>query len=170
MASQEMERICGRDRRVIDRYLKDKLVLLGKLAAELGISVKISALDRGKSGKIECKDGAYTIKINRYETRERQRFTLAHEIAHFLLHRDKFVTDDYGEIYDNVLYRSGQPEEIEHEVNRLAADLIMPIDPVHSDVEEAGVPVSDEVIERLAREWCVSKAAMEIRLSSYMAA
>ena len=69
-----------------------------------------------------------------------------------------------------MLYRSGQPERIEYEANRLAADLIMPINLVQSDLAKIGVPVSDTVIERLAQEWQVSKAAMEIRLSSYEAA
>ena len=84
------------------------------------------------------------------------------------MHRD--AIDSVGVIRDNVLYRSGQPERLEYEANRLAADLIMPIDQVQSDLASIGVPVSDVVIERLAQDWQVSKAAMEIRLSSYQAA
>ena len=168
MPSPEFDRIDAHDRSIVERHLQDKPVRLGVLAQDLGINVKLSALGRGLSGLIESKDGNYTIKINRHETRERQRFTLAHEIAHFLLHRD--VIDLNGEIRDNVLYRSGQPERLEYEANRLAADLIMPIDQVQSDLTSIGVPVSDAVIERLAQDWQVSKAAMEIRLSSYQAA
>ncbi len=168
MPSPLFRRIAAHDRSIVERQLRDKPVRLGLLARELGINVKLSALGRGLSGLVESKDGGYTIKINRHETRERQRFTLAHEIAHFLLHRE--VIDANGEIRDNVLYRSGQPERLEHEANRLAADLIMPNDLVQSDLASIGVPVSDAVIERLAQEWQVSKAAMEIRLSSYQAA
>lgn len=168
MTSLEFHKIAEHDRSIVERHLQEKPVRLGKLATELGIKVKVSALGQGQSGLIECTDGNYTIKINRHETRERQRYTLAHEIAHFLLHRD--VINANGSIRDNVLYRSGQPERIEYEANRLAADLIMPIDRVQSDLARIGVPVSDTVIERLAQEWQVSKAAMEIRLSSYEAA
>lgn len=164
----EFHGIAQQDRSIVEERLREKPVRLGMLAKELGINVKLSALGRGLSGLIESRDGSYTIKINRHETRERQRFTLAHEIAHFLLHRE--VIDSDGEIRDNVLYRSGQPERLEYEANRLAADLIMPIDRVQSDLATLGVPVSDAVIERLAQEWQVSKAAMEIRLSSYQAA
>ena len=102
--------------------------------------------------------------MNRYETRERQRYTLAHELAHFFLHQDRINAS--GAIIDNVLYRSGQPVQIEYEANRLAADLIMPDDLVHADLAALGLPISDGIIERLAQEWQVSKAAMEIRLSS----
>ncbi len=168
MPSPEFDRIDAHDRSIVERHLREKPVRLGILAQELGINVKLSALGRGLSGLIESKDGSYTIKINRHETRERQRFTLAHEIAHFLLHRE--AIDSNGEIRDNVLYRSGQPKRLEYEANRLAADLIMPNELVQSDLASIGVPVSDAVIERLAQEWQVSKAAMEIRLSSYEAA
>lgn len=165
MPSLEFQKITGQHRSIVLKYLSEKPVRLGMLAEELGIDVKLSALDRGLSGMIVSKDGGYTIKINRHETRERQRFTLAHEIAHFLLHRE--IVDSNGEIVDNVLYRSGQPQQIEYEANRLASDLIMPADQIVSDLSSIGVPVTDAVIERLAQEWQVSKAAMEIKLSSY---
>ena len=167
MPSDELNRVNEEHRQIIQLHTSKKPVPLGAIAKDLGISVKISALERGRSGLIEYNNGAYTIKINRYETRERQRYTLAHEIAHFLLHRD--IIEASGEIVDNVLYRSGQPEIVEYEANRLAADLIMPNDYVFSDLTAVGVPVTEEVIERLAHEWQVSKAAMEIRLSSYLA-
>lgn len=167
MSRSMLDRIPPEARSVIGEYLKEKPVKLGKLAERLGIKVKLSSLGRGISGLIEHENDEYTIKINRHETRERQRFTLAHEIAHFLLHRNVIV--DNGEIRDNVLYRSGQPEQLEYEANRLAAEIIMPIEYIKSDLDALAAPVSDIVIERLAQEWQVSKAAMEIRLSPYEA-
>ena len=144
-----------------------KPVPLGALAIDLGIEVKLSALEPGKSGMIEPIGDRYCIKINRYETRERQRFTLAHEIAHFLLHREEI--DEAGGIVDNILYRSGQPEQIEYEANKLAADLVMPNEPINSELERRKWTVTEDVIEYFAREWQVSKAAMEIRLGSVSA-
>ena len=164
MPSNEYANICQAHRAIILKYTCQKPVPLGALANDLGITVKVAALDRGRSGLIERGDDSYRIKVNRYETRERQRYTLAHEIAHFLLHQDRI--NESGAIVDNVLYRSGQPEQIEYEANRVAADLILPDDLVHADLATLGLPISDGVIERLAREWQVSKAAMEIRLSS----
>ena len=163
MTSEEFHRINENHKQIILCHISKKPVPLGAIAQELGINVKLSALPRGRSGLIERSDGTYTIKINRHEIRERQRYTLAHEIAHFLLHRN--IIDSSGEIIDNVLYRSGQSQQVEYEANRLAADLIMPEHAIRSDVSAIGIPVTDEVIEQLAREWEVSKAAMEIRLS-----
>ena len=164
MPSNEYARISEEHRTSIAKYTCQRPVPLGAMANDLGVAVKVAALERGRSGLIERSNGSYRIKVNRYETRERQRYTLAHEIAHFLLHQDRINAS--GAIVDNVLYRSGETEQIEYEANRLAADLIMPDDLVQADLAALGIPISDEVIERLAREWQVSKAAMEIRLSS----
>lgn len=160
MASREFHRIDANDMKIVRQHLSVKPVQLGAMARELGLSVKLSALGAGQSGSIEPHDDGYLIKINRYETRERQRFTLAHEIAHFLLHRD--IINKTGGIVDNVLYRSGQPEQVEYEANRLAADLVMPAHLI--DEEISNRPVTEEMIDRLARRFQVSKAAMEIRL------
>ncbi len=162
MPSREYHRIRPEHLEIVKRHLAVKPVPLGALARDLGIEVKLSALEPGSSGMIKLADDGYRIKINRYETRERQRFTLAHEIAHFLLHQKEINRGDG--IVDNVLYRSGQPKKIEHEANRLAADLIMPDEPISSDLERINKPITEDVIEFLAREWRVSKATMEVRL------
>jgi hypothetical protein len=167
MASRELQRIKPGEMEVVRKYLTTKPVKLGGMASELGLNVRLSALEPGISGMIEASGNTYTIKINRHETRERQRFTLAHEIAHFLLHRD--LIDSEGSIRDNVLYRSGQPENIEFEANRLAADLVMPDGPIKEDLAKIKSPLTDEVLEFLARQWQVSKAAMEIKLGPVMA-
>jgi len=164
MTSKEWSMIDAEARHVIEDYLKEIPVKLGAMARDLGIIVKLSTLKPGESGKISRENGQYIIRINRHETRARQRFTLAHEIAHFLLHRD-LVDSCEGGITDNVLYRSGVPEQKEFEANRLAADLIMPMSLVRSKLESIGEPLSEEVIDYMADMFQVSNAAMEIRLS-----
>lgn len=163
MSSGELGKVEPAMAEIVKRFLRQKPVPLGAMARELGLKVKLSALGPGKSGSIGRVGDHYVIKINRYETRERQRFTLAHEISHFLLHRD--LIDRVGEIEDNVLYRSGQPENVEFEANRLAAELVMPSEILFEEIENLAVPVTDDVIEKFARQWQVSKAAMEIKLS-----
>ncbi|MBL4732584.1 MAG: ImmA/IrrE family metallo-endopeptidase [Rhizobiaceae bacterium] len=164
MSSREWSRIEATERRIVESYLVDVPIKLGAVARELGISVKLSTLNPGESGMISREGGAYVIKINRYESRERQRFTLAHEIAHFLLHRDIIDASENG-IVDNVLYRSGASEQVEYEANRLAADLVMPKNLITPRLHQIGMPISEEVIEYLANTFQVSKAAMEIRLT-----
>jgi len=151
---------------IIEKYTSTFPVQLGELAKELGVSaVKISSFRTGISGQIAKEGGQYVIRVNRNEARERQRFTIAHELAHFLLHRP-LIDDSPDGITDNVLYRSGAPQEVEYEANRLAADLIMPVVQLKMMVESYfnGI-LNDAAIEKLASDFGVSKAAMEIQLS-----
>ncbi len=164
MSSREWSKISDAERTIVEQHLLDAPVKLGAVAKELGISVKLSTLNPGESGNISREDDRYVIRINRYESRERQRFTLAHEIAHFLLHRD-IIDSTEGGITDNVLYRSGASEQVEYEANRLAADLVMPKELIGPRLRQLGVPISEEVIEYMATAFQVSKAAMEIRLT-----
>lgn len=165
MIAHEWSRVDVEQLAVIQRYMHEIPVKLGAMARELGISVKLSTLKPGISGNIRLEgDGQYVIRINRHEIRERQRFTLAHEIAHFLLHRDEI--ERLGGIEDNVLYRSGASEQKEYEANRLAADLVMPQKNIQSELETLGPLASDEAIDQMAEIFQVSKAAMEVRLST----
>lgn len=149
-------------RATIDGYLTEYPVKLGALAKRLGVRVLLSTLPRGTSGQIGQEDGDFVIRINRHEAKHRQRFTLAHELAHFLLHRDRIVAE--GGWSENVLLRSGQPASIEYEANRLASDLVIPSARLSEAMTEYSGPMTSEIIEDLARRFGVSTTAMEIKL------
>lgn len=167
MTSREYKRIEGHEKEILDRYLSEYPVKLGQLAKELQVSINVSSMSTGVSGQIMREDGGYVIRVNRHEARERQRFTIAHELAHFFLHKPVIDRSPDG-IKDNVLYRSGEPERIEFEANRLAADIVMPLPLVEKVLQDEfdGV-VTEATIESLASRFQVSKAAMEIRLSTF---
>lgn len=165
MAAREWSKLDAKHRVIVERHMAEIPVKLGAMAHELGLLVKLSTMKPGESGMIAKVDDNYMIRINRHETRERQRYTLAHEIAHFLLHRD-VIDQSVAGIVDNVLYRSGAPEKMEYEANRLAADLVMPKTLVATKVKSLGALVSEEVIDHMANTFQVSKVAMEIRLST----
>ncbi len=170
MTSRELRRIQGAEKDILIRYLSDYPVKLGQLAKDLGVAIKVSSLKTGVSGQIKREGDHYVIRVNRHEARERQRFTIAHELSHFFLHKPVIDSSPDG-ITDNVLYRSGEPERIEFEANRLAADIVMPMNLVENVLqEEFGGVVTDATIESLAARFKVSKAAMEIRLSTFAAA
>lgn len=168
MVFRELQKIAPEYKSILSAYLSEYPVKLGGLARELGVgAIKVSSMGTGISGQIAKEGNHYIIRVNRNEARERQRFTIAHEIAHYLLHRHVIDNSPNG-ITDNVLYRSGAPERIEYEANRLAAELVMPINLVEKKLQEEfqGV-VTEATIESLADSFEVSKAAMEIRLSTY---
>jgi Zn-dependent peptidase ImmA (M78 family) len=167
MTSRELARISPEHKAALERYLSEHPVKLGQLAKKLGVTIKLSGLGTGVSGQIAREDGQYVIRVNRNEARERQRFTIGHELAHFLLHRDIIDSSPEG-ITDTVLYRSGASERVEFEANRLGAEIVMPMRLVERELKNtfAGV-VTEATIEALASRFEVSKAAMEIRLSAF---
>ena len=166
MASREFRRIPAPQRKLVEQHLSQYPVKLGSLARSLNVAIKVSSMPTGVSGQIARDRDGYVIRVNRNEARERQRFTIGHELAHFLLHRDVIDRSPDG-ITDNVLYRSGAPEQIEYEANRLAADIVMPMALVERKLrDEYGGVVTEATIESLAASFEVSKAAMEIRLST----
>jgi hypothetical protein len=147
----------------VSGHLNYTPVKLGALAADLGLEVFKSTLSPGISGLIEPSDTAasgYRIRLNRHEMTERQRFTLAHEIAHFLLHRQ----DIGAGVVDDTLYRSALSNRKEVEANKLASQLIMPDKKVwEARARVQHLPI-DEQVEQLASEFRVSVPAMRIKL------
>ncbi len=166
MESHELQSITGEEKKLLIRYRNEYPVKLATLASKLGVAIKVASLPLGISGKISKEGEKYIIRVNRFEKRTRQRFTIAHEIAHFLLHRD-IIDQSKDGITDSVLYRSGESLDIEFQANRLAADIIMPLSAVQEKKKEifGEHPVNEEMIEYLAEFFEVSNAAIEVRLS-----
>lgn len=112
------------ERAVIDRYKQDVPVDITAMATGLGISVyDDTELPDGISGSIRRDGDGYRIDVNPSDSYRRQRFTIAHECAHYLLHRNK-IGDG---ITDDAMYRSDKMTTAEeYEANNTAAELLMP--------------------------------------------
>jgi Zn-dependent peptidase ImmA (M78 family) len=107
------------------------------------------------------------IGVNEDHHPNRQRFTIAHELGHFILHRD-----DSSIFVDKTLtfYRDGQSSQgvyiQEIEANAFAAELLMPEAVIHQYVMN-GIDLHEEKrIESIAKELRVSQQALTIRLIS----
>lgn len=140
-------------------FLHEAPVNLLKMAEVLGLTVDVNVnMSPDLSGRI-LRGGngraGYHIEINRAHSANRKRFTLAHEIAHYLLHRD-FIDDG---IEDNALYRSRLSDQVEIEANKQAARMLMPA-PLVRSVYTAGL----KWVAGLSAAFQVSEEAMRIRL------
>lgn len=148
-------------RELIERFQRRAPVDLQGLARALGLTVKAATLGPGKSGEIRPDGmGSYIIRVNRHDSLGRQRFTVAHEIAHFLLHRDLIGSG----ISDDALYRSNQTDRVEAEANRLASDIVMPSSLVMNAIKVAEDLGVSDVPNQLAESFQVSPIAMKIKL------
>jgi Zn-dependent peptidase ImmA (M78 family) len=147
---------------VLKNFTSSIPVRVGGLAEALGLRVVLASLPLNISGLIQP-EGAdkFVIKVNRFESKERQRFTIAHEIAHYLLHRDKIQSG----VIDSVLYRSKLSSRTEAEANKMAAEIVMPTKIFRALTADHIHPLSDSQIGSFASDFGVSKQALKIRAS-----
>ena len=138
-----------------------------QLARMIGATVRYSPLEGGISGTaIRRSTGEVIIGINSNHTHERQRFSLAHEVGHAVLHREAEFHLDDGVVIGFRSERSSKandPREIE--ANQFAAELLMPAELVVRDFNLLHHCVVDDAIEELARLYEVSIQAMTIRVT-----
>ena len=96
------------------------------LARALGTAVREAEL--GSNGGEIFRDllkggfSGYSILVNSADTPQQKRFTIAHELAHFLKHRDRIR----NRLIEDRMYMSGLGKTKEDEANALAADLLIP--------------------------------------------
>lgn len=163
MRNREWSKIDPDVQSIIISHQYDAPVKISALARDLGLQIKGSTLPPGISGEIRPSTDAlsgYVVRINRHDPPRRQRFTAAHELAHYLLHRDQIGSG----IEDDVLYRSALSDRREAEANRLAAEILMPQSLVQEWLETAKALKVDDPVAYLADRFDVSEAAMKIRL------
>ena len=140
------------------KSLLDKPVAIVRLCKQFGVvAAKKSDLPDGVSGCIRREtDGAYNIFYRDDEPITRQRFTVAHELAHYLLHRD-VLEDEHSE---NIMLRGELSNAEEIAANQLAAEILMPLKAMDDYIEaQKGFSIRD-----MAKVFGVSSQAMSIRL------
>jgi Zn-dependent peptidase ImmA (M78 family) len=151
-------------REIIRAHQTQTPVQMVKLAEALGAEVyKVAEWKESISGMIlrnknaDNRDGKhYKIYVNANHSWERRRFTIAHEIAHMVLHTN-LIGDS---LQDDGLYRSGLSNALEAQANNFAADILMP----WHLINEAMDSTPDASVGKLADIFEVSKSAMSIRL------
>lgn len=158
--TKEWERIGLDNQKIIFSAQSALPVKVGVIAASLGLTLKKASLAAGISGEIKRDNGSFIIRVNRHDVSTRQRFTVAHEIAHYLLHRD-LIGDG---IVDDILYRSSLSDSMEAEANRLAADIVMPWHLLSEFLRANKVLSVEQRMEKLALAADVSITAIKIRL------
>jgi len=132
------------------------------IAKRLGIQVFTASLDQGVSGLLR-KEAGYDdprIYVNSSDSRNRQRFTCAHELGHYIRRGSGKAADgswEYVDRRDSLASAGTSPEEVY--ANQFAAGLLMPRRVVEQLARRFG-PAS------LAAEFGVSLDAVNFRLAN----
>ena len=154
------------DYNVLDNFAEKLLSHLGldnitavdisSIAKKLGLNVYSASFENNAiSGYIKYENGEKNIYVNNTQSVQRQRFTIAHEIAHFILHQD-LLTKEGG----TPMFRGGDNNPAERQANRLAAAILMPKSKVTQMYK------SHKSINDMAQLFWVSYDAMANRISS----
>ena len=114
--------------------------------------------------------GANVVVVNSLNAKTRQRFTVAHEIGHLLLHEAPLQVDRPISVRFRDERSGLAVDQDEIAANQFAAALLMPRDWLLADADRLlgrNPTLSDEaVVEELAVRYAVSRQAMEFRLAN----
>lgn len=139
---------------------------LNQVVGYLGLSLNEKPLESEYSGFLAVKEK--TIVVNLHHPPVRRRFTIAHEIGHYQLHRR---SEDIPVFIDRAVYHrkesvAGVDYSMEMQANAYAAGLLMPealLDEYLDDHPALDLEKPAD-IKTLAEEFEVSRPAMEFRL------
>ena len=142
-----------------------------ELAQSLGVRVVKEPTDDELSGFLYRDRGqkAAIIGANANHHPNRQNFTVAHELGHFLLHEGDEVHVDRGfQIKLRSEFSSKGIDMEEKESNLFAAELLMPASFLRNDLKKVNALRLDVegVVAELANKYGVSTQAMMFRLAN----
>jgi len=144
-----------------------------KLAKLAGVSLEQADLGNDISGMLIIHKGRGTIAYSASQGNQRKRFTIAHELGHFILHNQDSADTVFLDKDFIVKYRSNKAySEIElrqeQEANAFAASLLMPKELIFAELKKEYVKnmSETELIEELAAVFDVSVPAMTFRLTN----
>lgn len=132
--------------------------------------LEFSPLEDEISGMAYIKDGVGIIGINSLHHPNRQRFSMAHELGHHILHADdlrKAVHVDKAIFRNQESSKATDPLEIA--ANAFAAELLVPREMLAGMVGTASIDLEDDTkVEPLAKRFRVSASMMRLRLAGYL--
>lgn len=128
---------------------------VARLTSLLGVIMRHEPMRGEDSGSLkkDKKTGEWIMTVNSLHHPNRQRFTIAHELGHFIKHSSQL---DFFE--DKIFFRNGETNIFEIEANKFAAELLMPELEFRSFVKGNSTLVSD-----IADFFHVSSMAVRIR-------
>lgn len=149
---------------IIRRYSSELPIDVVSIIRELGISYREKELASHQSGYFKNTGSGYEIDVNAKDGKQRKRFTAAHELGHYVLHRDLLKAGQHMDRLYNAEARStpSEPFTSVHEVqaNRFAGNLLLPAANVR-DLFQKGLDPA-----QLAQAFGVSIPAINIRLAN----
>jgi len=155
------DRYSKETKELLKKYKNSASVPIIKIAHDLGLKIFMAKdLPDKFCGALRKEGEDFVIYVNKDHCEERKKFTIAHEIAHFLEHKELIASNDYATLNRQKLKDEEGDEVInekEVEANKLASILLMPKKKFKDVWEKANS------IEEVASEFEVSVSAATLR-------
>ncbi len=156
---------------LIEHKISKPPVPVNRFIRAHGIRIIMKSMENQVSGFILQDGEKKLIAVNSFHPAVRQRFTMAHELGHFLLkHKPKGMIVDDADF--PLLWRDEEASEgtnlQEREANLFASTLLMPKEFLEKDLRHLQnvATHNDTLIRNLARKYGVSAHALLIRIST----
>jgi Zn-dependent peptidase ImmA (M78 family) len=130
-----------------------------EVARALGVAVFPRPFPDALSALLLRHENRAFIGVNSHQAKVRQRFSIAHELGHFVLHHKDSYFIDYGVSAAVEGETPGYHWKHEQAANRFAAELLMPEELLRRDARTVS-------LSRLATRYEVSEEAMGFRLAN----
>lgn len=143
-----------------------------KIIKRLDIRIQFSPLDQELSGMALVKDGVAVIGINALHHPNRQRFTMAHELGHHIMHRTHIenavhVDKGFAILRRDTLAAQGT-DKMEIEANAFASELLIPRDLLEPIIGTGDIDLDDvDRLQSIAKKFKVSLSALQYRLLAF---
>ena len=166
--------------KILEEFSMSKIPIpVDRIAKKLGAIIRYSPMDNEElSGMMFVKNDIPIIGVNALHHPNRQRFTIAHELGHFVLHRAEIEREVHIDTKFSGLMRDQKSadgiDDLEIEANSFASELLMPLNIISQVIDEVvGDQVfdieSDPLLDEIAAKFKVSRQAMQLRLMALMA-
>jgi len=127
-----MQQTLAKAKKVLaDNYIVEPPVDVEDLAAKNGLDVRTAEFPaeyQGVSGFINLEAGRPVVYVNSADSPHRQKFTIAHELAHWLLHENEIRTDPGKAILFRIAIGETNTDPLEKQANAFAAELLVPME------------------------------------------
>lgn len=147
-------------------------VPIKSIIKKLGIELKPEYLGDEISGVLVIENGRSIIGYNSSEPNVRQRFTIAHELGHHILHKSGKTTE---KLFVDKMYRrnetlSPREKNQERQANVFASRILMPENLIKNEfkkiINSLDLLTDEDIVKRMASKFKVSTVSMTWRLSN----
>jgi Zn-dependent peptidase ImmA (M78 family) len=149
-----------------DAKVANPPIPIERIARDAGAVLRYEPFEGDLSGLLFREGEQVIIGVNALHSKTRQRFTIAHELGHLILHASHGLHVDRGfptRARDSVSSQAVDAEEIQ--ANTFAAELLMPSDLLREDLQARVLDFeNDTLVPELADRYKVSTQAMTFRL------